>query len=410
MHRVIGMNIIVVSDFYYPGNSRGLEEHCRQLSLRGHTVNLLAGTYNPGEISVACEKLPFETNFFPYYRDNNIIVRAYRLRNELVGHWREIENRSPADVVIFNQPLTALLLLGPSLTVNKPTVYVFHAPWAREWDVHNPSSKGSKIAQMKRGLHKQMRNFLEGLVLTRMSRLITLSGYMQNQALKHHPSIDTDVMRIVPGGVDGSQFHPADDQSAVRNELGLPVNSTIIFTLRRLIYRMGIDILLRSFDRLIDQHRPDRTVQLVVGGDGPERDALRRLAERLELTGVRFTGYIDEDQVADYYRAADLFVLPTRKLEGFGYVTLEALATGLPVLATRVGGTKEILEEFDPELFLPGLDPDDWAKKLSEVLDSEKLSGDYTKKCRQYALSRYSWEEVGDRLDEIVHGLRRQNG
>ena len=79
------------------------------------------------------------------------------------------------------------------------------------------------------------------------------------------------------------------------------------------------------------------------------KEELVQLSRRLKIEGnIKFAGFIPEQDLPDYYRAADAFILPTLELEGFGLVTLEALACGTPVLGTPIGGTKEILGMFDP--------------------------------------------------------------
>ena len=89
----------------------------------------------------------------------------------------------------------------------------------------------------------------------------------------------------------------------------------------------------------------------MIGGAGPLDAALREMAAREGLAErVRFAGFIPESRLPSYYRMADLFVLPTRELEGFGLVTLEALASGVPVAGTPVGGTPEILSRLEPNL------------------------------------------------------------
>jgi glycosyltransferase involved in cell wall biosynthesis len=111
---------------------------------------------------------------------------------------------------------------------------------------------------------------------------------------------------------------------------------------------MGLDTLLSALPRLAD-------VWCVVAGDGPERASLERLASTL---GVRertvFTGPLSDEDLVPFYSAIDLLVVPSRYLEGFGLVVLEAMASGTPVLATRVGGLPEAMGPFGHMLVEPG--------------------------------------------------------
>jgi len=111
--------------------------------------------------------------------------------------------------------------------------------------------------------------------------------------------------------------------------------------------RMGLDNLILAIEQVI-KTAPD--IYLVVGGEGPLKDDLISMVKKLGVEKhIEFKGFISEDNLPEYYQMTDLFVLPTRELEGFGLVTLEALACGVPVLGTPVGGTKEIIGRFDPD-------------------------------------------------------------
>jgi glycosyltransferase involved in cell wall biosynthesis len=120
---------------------------------------------------------------------------------------------------------------------------------------------------------------------------------------------------------------------------------------------------------------------------------LERLVRDLDLKhAVTLAGFLPEEQLADYYRAADLFVLPTASLEGFGLVTVDALACGTPVLGTPVGATAEILEPLDARLLTAGTESQDladgilafWKGTWRFALSPERLHG--------YVRDRFTWD------------------
>ena len=114
---------------------------------------------------------------------------------------------------------------------------------------------------------------------------------------------------------------------------------------------MGLENLLDGFAAVAGEH-PDST--LVIGGMGPLRDELGLRARNHHLSDrVRFTGFIQEMDLPLAYRAADLSILPSQSLEGFGLTALESLACGTPVLVTPVGGLQEVVSELDTKLVLP---------------------------------------------------------
>jgi glycosyltransferase involved in cell wall biosynthesis len=136
-----------------------------------------------------------------------------------------------------------------------------------------------------------------------------------------------------------------------------------------------------------------RDLDLVIVGKGSIGDRLRRLSSNLGLGDrVRFAGQVSEDELRDWYRAADLFVLPTVAYEGFGMATLEALASGTPVVGTPVGATPELLRPLDPRLVTRDSEPDALAATISGAL--EIAGPEFRQRCRAYACADFAWDKV----------------
>jgi glycosyltransferase involved in cell wall biosynthesis len=121
------------------------------------------------------------------------------------------------------------------------------------------------------------------------------------------------------------------------------------------------------------------------------RDALRTEASRLGLADrVRFLGRVSEGELRTLYAAADLFVLPTVAYEGFGMATVEALASGTPVVGTSVGATPELLEPLEPRLLAPEPTGPALAAAIRWVLGN--TSDAFRARCAAYARERFDWE------------------
>jgi glycosyltransferase involved in cell wall biosynthesis len=139
------------------------------------------------------------------------------------------------------------------------------------------------------------------------------------------------------------------------------------------------------------------SAHLVIAGTGSRADALRLQAAALGIEDrVDFVGFIDDSRLAAYYQAADAFVLPTRELEGFGLVTVEALACGTPVLGTPVGATPELLTPLDPSLLfrdasVAGI-ADGIDGFLRGCLADPARTAALRASCRRYAESQYGWD------------------
>ncbi len=167
-----------------------------------------------------------------------------------------------------------------------------------------------------------------------------------SQALKEHVSrlgAPADRIQVVGNGVDIGKFHPVPKAEA-RRELGLDGEGPVLITVGGLVERKGFHRVIELLPRLQKRHPGLR--YLVVGGPSPEGDWSQRLREQVERLGleevVRFLGPVEPHRLKVPLSAADLFVLATRN-EGWANVFLEAMACGLPVVTTDVGGNREVV-------------------------------------------------------------------
>ena len=169
---------------------------------------------------------------------------------------------------------------------------------------------------------------------------------------------------------------------------------------------MGLENLLYAV-RDVVKSVPD--IYFVLGGEGPLKNELISLTKELEIeNNVKFYGFIPELKLPDYYRMADIFILPTLELEGFGLITLEALASGVPVLGTPVGGTIEILSRFNPKYLFENTKPKSMAeliiKTCREFEGNPERWQDVSSRCRLFVEENYSWEKNVDLLESLLKG------
>lgn len=245
------------------------------------------------------------------------------------------------DVLHAHQPASAL---AASAARTRLRVYSFYAPWSAEREVEQAG--GSLLRRSLEALRTRLVRRLDARILRAPDRLVALSEFSRTQIAELAPRRAKEAA-IVPPGVD-ARFHPGN-RDVARRHLGLTPSGPLLISVRRLMKRMGLDDLLEALARVRTTGRPP---ELAIAGDGPERPTLEARAAALGLgSRVRFLGRVPEEHLPDLYRAADLFVLPTRALEGFGMATLEALASGVPLLATNIGATPELLRRAGMESF-----------------------------------------------------------
>lgn len=247
--------------------------------------------------------------------------------------------------------LAALDLYGSSVH----SCYTIHSPAKLEMAVVWKNAGPLRRAAAAAGLPAI--NRMERECLRRSKIISALSQYTIECIKRLHGHALAARIRLLPGWVETSSYVPLEDRNQAKIQLGWPGDVPILFTLRRLVPRMGLDRLLQACGQLRAQHI---RFHLMIGGNGPLRNKLEQQSRSLGLTEVvSFLGKVDQAALPIAYAACDAFVLPTAELECFGLIALEALAAGRPVLATPVGALPEILTKFEPAWLARSAEPAD---------------------------------------------------
>mgnify|MGYP001582271835 CR=1 FL=1 len=201
-------------------------------------------------------------------------------------------------------------------------------------------------------------------------------------------------LTIVPNGVDTKIFYPRKD---VREK-------NVIITTSRLVKKNGVDLLIYSM-QMITPQVPD--AELIILGDGVWRKTLEDMAHKIEKefqTRIVFHGEVLFDKVPDFLARASIFVRPSRS-EGLGTAFLEAMAMEIPIVATRVGGIPDFLEDEKTGLFANEEDAEDIAKKVIRLLTNEALYNRIAINGRMLVQEKYSWDAIANRMKVIFHKL-----
>lgn len=407
------MRVLFLADAVFedkPGGSRVVAgELARGLARRGHEIVFLVAGHRPEKPDdersegVRVVRYPGAGRAMEFLRAGR--AACARL-------WAE----RPFDVVHTHFAYAAC---GPLQAVDRsaPHLRSFYGPWDAEGWVEDcgrlaagPELPAPRRAAMaaKHRIKRALRHRVETANLGQSERVIVLSEQSRREVLAFgYPA--ARIHKIV-AGVDCARFRPTPDKQAVRREMGLPEGARILLSVRRLAPRMGLDNLIRAMPALSAGH-PD--VLLLIGGKGPERERLESLVRATGMGGqVRLVGFLPEERLAAYYQAADLFVLPTTALEGFGLVTVEALACGTPVVGTPVGATPEILGALDQRLLLPDASPDGLAEGIGAFLENDWSSTLTPERLSGFVRERYSWDRHVEATlalyTEVVADARRR--
>lgn len=280
--------------------------------------------------------------------------------------------------------------------------------------VHTPHSLGMwKMRQMEIDYPGDIANFerqynfteriLRERTLYRDANLVIATTPQQLDLLISDYETPADRCRMIPPGYDDNRFFPVGEGSrnAIRNRLGFA--GKVVLAVGRLARNKGYDLLIQGFSVLADRE-PDAILHLAVGGTDPTPPEQRLFEELKELSAdlglsdrIRFGRFIPDEELADYYRAADLFVLSSR-YEPFGMTAIEAMACGTPTVVTVHGGLHPVLTFGRHALFADPLDKEDLGISMLKVLRYSKLRSRMSRMGAHKVRSLFTWTGIAQQL------------
>lgn len=233
------------------------------------------------------------------------------------------------------------------------------------------------------------------LIATQVAHTIFVSNYCESfYRESHFPH------SVIPYGVDTKKKTPRSPNENLLKRLEISRDASVLFSLQRLNKIKRIDFTIRSFYKLIEEGFDD--VLLLIGGIGPEKSKLKELASNLGINDrVKFLGFIPEDQISDYFSITDIFI-SSSIFETFGIVLVQAMASGLPVIATRNSAIPEIVEHGVTGLLSPPYDEELFAKNIATLLTDHDLKNNMGITARQKALKFYDWNLIVKKYEGIL--------
>jgi glycosyltransferase involved in cell wall biosynthesis len=316
----------------------------------------------------------------------SLVSRTRALRAASADWLRE----RPDAVVVSHFAMHAFPLL--SQFGERPFVVHFQGPWGAESRVEG--------AGPLRVFAKQM---VERAVYRRADKAIVLSTAFRD-VLARQFGVPLERIRVIPGGVDVDRFDIAPSRSECRRTLGWPTDRPIVLCVRRLVRRVGVDTLVEATN-ILRARVPDALV--LIAGTGPLRGELEARIAALGLERhVQLIGFVPDDDLPTAYRAADLSVVPTATLEGFGLITVESLAAGTPCVVTPVGGLTEVVAPFAPQLIADTPSADDIGTLLAAALRGE-VALPTARQCERYARRDFDWPVVAAAVRKVYEAACR---
>ena len=211
----------------------------------------------------------------------------------------------------------------------------------------------------------------------RAEAVVANSQGLQKLAEKYDDQVE---IKVIPNGVDIHHYSNPEEREWI---------PTRMLFVGRLVYQKGLDLLMKALGEL-----KDFSWQLRLVGDGPHRSELERLAKNLGISDrIEFKGWIDKEMVTREYQHANLFVFPSRH-EGMPNAVLEAMASGLPVIASKISGNEELVNHGVTGLLVPPENFMELGRAVRSLLEDTEKMKKFGAESRSRVESNYTWESV----------------
>jgi phosphatidyl-myo-inositol alpha-mannosyltransferase len=365
------MRIIQISPYSWdaPG---GVQVHIRQLShhlqQRGHDVLVLAPGDPPGfrgDARIVGRPVAVRTNgsvarLCVSPRSSRVVRKALAIFGP--------------DIIHVHDPLAPSTSMLGVLHANAPVVGTFHSYFARE---HFEGKVYTAIAPLMRP------------VWNRVDKRLAVSEAARFSVCSRMGEAD---VQIVPNGADVDVFASAKGAS-------LPAGRKLLFV-GRLEPRKGFPVALRAFAELAPEY-PD--LRLIVVGDGPEKHAVNDLAPDVRAR-VHMLGKVSYEALPTYHQSSDIFISPATGSESFGIVLVEAMAAGLPLVASDIAGYREVARHGQEGLLVRPCDPVALAEGVRQLLDAPELAARLA--ANGYRRSQeFAWDRIIDQIEVVYEAL-----
>lgn len=373
------MKIIQLTPYFYP-HLGGVESHVLELSKhlikRGHEVEVVTTKLEDTNKKDVVEGVPV----------TRVEPLTITFSTPIVPKVRKVLMDMDYDILHGHSPPPLMPFFGVRTADKKdvPFVLTYHC------DLEIPNIFGPLIVQLYE------RTFGTYTVSKSDKTITTTSTYGATSRAVWYT--DTE---IIPNAVDTNRFNPDNDGDWVREKHGIKEDDNVIMYVGRLVFHKGLEYLVESAKYL------DRNVKYLIVGTGDFRPELEKIVERENLEDkVIFPGRVPNKDLPDYYAATDVFVLPSvSRLEAFGIVALEAMASEVPVVVSDIPGVREVITEGRNGLLAEPMNPHDIAGKIRIMLENPEMAKRMGKRGRERVLKNFTWEKVAEDIEKVYEDV-----
>ena len=242
--------------------------------------------------------------------------------------------------------------------------------------------------------------FQERPVLMRSSETIAVSDRVA-KVIKNRPFVGKDRIKIINYGIDLKVFNFSEEaRKKARLKLNMSDHDRVILFLSLLSKQKGADIAIKALNELSNH----KNLKLIIAGDGEYLEDAKLLVKHFKLESrIVFTGFVRNEDTAEYYNASDIFIFPTLRLESFGIVIAEAMACGKPVIASNIGAIPDVIDNGTNGILIPIGDFKELARQIILLLNNQRYSSMLAKNAQQKALERFGLDRM---MEETIKVLK----
>ncbi|MEM2459536.1 MAG: glycosyltransferase family 4 protein, partial [Candidatus Bathyarchaeia archaeon] len=303
----------------------------------------------------------------------------------------ELKSYCKIDILHANLPLIPNFAVPRDL--GEALISTVHSTWEGEanavkHEAFNRLNLNEKIVRLFTWFLKQF----EYDLLKRSDRIIAVSEYTKGEILRNY-DLPAWKIKVIFNGVDLEKFKPANDKVAIKRRLGFKEDELLILYVGRLYSRKGLPTLISSIPYVV---RKIRNVRFLISGKGlrDEEQRLKGYVKKFKVeSNVCFLGYYPDEMLPRLYQAADIFVFPSI-YENMPFAVLEALASGLPVITTKVGGIPEIIDDGENGFLIEPFNARKLAERLLYLVENPTVAYEMGAAGRKTVEERFNWNKI----------------
>lgn len=381
--------VCFISPEYWPltgGTGSYVYYLSNELLKNGHKIYVVTGSNQTQDIKVNPQ---LDVSFLKIPKMP--IVKSFMLAGNSYRKLQSVRDTAKVDIIHPQLPLTPSFAVPPNF--GKTLVCTVHSTWKGEAEAirGEPYMRLNANEKFLVSFNWFLRIFEEGM-LHRARKIIAVSNFTKWE-LTNYYKIPESKIKVIHNGVDINKFKPAEDKRKVKAELGFNPDDIAIVSVGRLYARKGLFTLIQSIPAVI-KRLPN--AKFIISGKG-QSDEMKKLIAHAERIGVKnniiFTGYYPDKKLPKLYQAADVFAFSTF-YEHHPFAVLEALATGLPVVTTTVGGIPETIKSGRNGFLAEPFNEKQFAEKILYLLEHPGFAAEMGELARKTVVEELDWRIV----------------